>query len=396
MERSAGLHTNGFAGFLMIKIAILLCICLPLAYQSERRSEILDRSETEYRLREDPALILMAVALCLFAGLRTSYNDTGNYIGAYRSAPELGEFLSNPQNLNPLKNPLFYVYQSLLKTLGAPHQFLIFSTSVFIELSLLSFLKRYCTHFTFSIFIFFTLGTFCITLAAIKQMLAMSVLALAMPQLEKKRLGVYFFLVFIAMLLHTYAICFLVLPFFVQRPWSLFTWLFVLGTVTVMLNFEEVISRFLDQAGEMGKNIAEYEVFDDTSVNVMRLAVYGVTPLMSLLFRRWSFCDSKRMDHVFAHMSIISLAFMSLGTNSGANMFGRMGNYFELGTIVILPEILERTFNDRSYRFISRVAVVCFLGFFIYANGINFSFDADYRMVDIVDVILGWFSPSFS
>lgn len=380
----------------MIEITILFLICMLLAQQSQRRSELLALDGQTYTLRQDPAFVLLMVVLCLFAGLRTSFNDTMNYTSGYRSAVGIEEFLSNPENLSIMKNPLFYLYQSLLKTLGASSQMLIFTTAVFTQICMMLFFKRYCKHFAFSVLIFFCLGTFSITLAAIKQTLAMAVLTLALPCIEKRRMGLYFALVFVAMLLHTYAIVFLVLPFFVQRPWGLFTWVLVVITIIVMVNFEEVISDFLDQAGELGKQIAEYEIFDDTSVNIMRLAVYGVAPLLSLIFRRWAFHDSSPMDNVFTHMSIISLAFMSLGVNSGANMFGRMGNYFELGTIVMLPEILERTFNSRSYRFISRVAIVCFLCFFVYANGIHMSFDANYSAVNIIDEILNLFNPTFS
>ena len=50
------------------------------------------------------------------------------------------------------------------------------------------------TNFVFSIFLYFTLGTFCFTLAALKQVLAMSVLMLAMPALERKQWLLYYFL----------------------------------------------------------------------------------------------------------------------------------------------------------------------------------------------------------
>lgn len=372
----------------MIKISLLLAASLLLAYHSQQRSEELSKHGVRYRCRLDPAFVGLVLLLSLASGLRVHYNDTSNYIAGYARIPELGEFLSDPQNLHLLKNPLFNLFQSLLRTLRLPAQMLIFISGVFTQVCFLSFFKRYCRHFTASIFIFFTLGTFCVTISAIKQVLAMSVMTLAFPYLEKRRWGRFYLYVFIAMLLHTYALAYAVLPLFIQRPWKLFTYLFAFFVMVIMLNFEEAIAGFLDQAGEAGKEIAEYEVFDNNSVNLLRLGVYAVTPLISLLFRRWIFHDSSEADHILAHMSIISFAFMVLGTNSGANMFGRMGNYFELGTIIMLPEMLERTFNKRSYRFISRVAIVCFLGFFVYANGIHGRFDSEFHMVDIIGLLL--------
>jgi hypothetical protein len=89
------------------------------------------------------------------------------------------------------------------------------------------------------------------------------------------------------------------------------------------------------------------------------------------------------MDHILIHMSIISLAFMSMGTQSGANMFGRMATYFELGTICILPTMLKKTFDKQSYRMITAVACVCFIGFFVYANAINIDFGQEYRSITL-------------
>ena len=372
----------------MIKITIIMALSLLLAYQSEMRTRTLRNYGSHYRFREDPAFIFLVVFLCLVSGLRVSYNDTQNYLGIYTRFPGLGEFFSSVKNLNPLKNPLFYTYIGILKALGFSGQFFLFLTSVFCETALLLFFKRYSRHFTFTIFLFFTLGTFCVTIAAIKQVIAMSIMTLAFPYLEKRKWPIYLFFVFFATLFHTYALTFAALPFFIQRPWKFFTYLLAAIVFFLMMNFEEYISGLLDQASLMGKEIADYEVFDNISVNIFRLGVYAVPPVISFVFRRWIFHDSSSMDHILVHMSIISLSFMILGTNSGANMFGRMGNYFELGTLVFLPEMLDRTFNKRSNYLISGIAIFCFLLFFIYANGIHSSFDADYAMVDLVKIML--------
>lgn len=233
----------------------------------------------------------------------------------------------------------------------------------------------------FSIFIYFTFGTFVFTLAAIKQVLGMAVVTLAFPFLEKKKWIPYYLIVISAMLIHTYAIAFAVLPFFGTRPWRKFTFLFVAVMVIVMMNFQEIITEFMEQANDLGKTLADYELFDNNTINLFRLAVYMVPPLVSLLFQNWIFHGGTRMDNILIHMSIISLAFMSMGTQSGANMFARMAMYFELGTICILPKMLDKTFKERSYSFVSGIAVICYLGFFLYANVIATNFAQEYRWI---------------
>lgn len=373
----------------MIKLFAIFSVALILAYISERNTNAVLSSGQKYSVWNDWAYILLVVALILFTGLRTSYNDTYNYIRIFNQSPDLSTFLSDPDNFHPASNPLFYLILSLIKTFTNNSQIFIFLFSAFVEICFVHFIKRYSSNFLFSIFIYFTLGTFALSIAAIKQTTAMAILTLAIPFLEKKQCGRYYLIVLLAMLMHTYAVAFVVLPLFVRKPWRLFTIVFAAAMVFLMMNFETVIREFLEQADEMGKTIAEYEVFADGGVNILRLAVYAVVPLLSFIFQQWVFRNSSRVDHVMVHMSIISLAFMIMGTQSGANMFGRMANYFELGTVCCLPWILERTFDKRSYRLISLIACVCFIGFFVYGNAINISFDSEYRAVNLFGLLYG-------
>lgn len=365
----------------MFKLLAVFAAALVLAYISEQNTKAIIASGRRYSVWNDWAYVLLVTVLVLFAGLRTSYNDTWNYINGFRNAPELAEWLANSDNFNPFKNPLFYFFQSFLKSLTHNSQWLIFIAAFITQICFVQFFKKYSNHFFFSIFIYFTLGTFVFTLAAMKQVLSMAIVTLAFPYLEKKKWIPYYLIVIIAMLIHTYAIAFAILPFFRVRPWRLFTFLFVTVMAVVMMNFKEAITAFMEQANDLGKTLADYEVFDDNTINIFRLAVYAVPPIVSFVFQKWVLHDSSRMDNILIHMSIISLAFMSMGTQSGANMFARMAMYFELGTICILPKMLEKTFEKRSYRLVAGVAIVCFFGFFIYANAIGGDFGQGFKWI---------------
>lgn len=366
---------------LMTKLLVLLAASLVLAYISEQNTKATLASGHRYAVWNDWAYILLVAILTLFAGLRTSYNDTQNYIRGFNDALGLENFLSDSENLDLLGNPLFYIFENILKDITGDAQILIFTTSLFVQCCFVRFIKRYSSDFLFGIFLYFTLGTFSLSMAAIKQTLAMAILTLAIPYLGKKKWVQYYIVVFIAMLVHTYAISFVVLPLFTRKPWKLFTYAFVVAVVVLLGNFQEVITTFLEQADEMGKTIADYEVFDDNTINIFRIAVYAVPPLISLIFQKWIFHNSSDIKHILVHMSIISLAFMIMGTQSGANMFGRMANYFELGTVCCLPWMLKQPFDKRSYHMVSAVAVIAFLGYFIYANAIGGNFAQEYRWI---------------
>ena len=375
----------------MFKLLAVFAAAMVLAYISETNTRAMTASGYQYSERKDWAYILLIVVLALFTGLRTNYNDTWNYMSGFRGASTITGFLAKPENLNPFKNPLFVFYQSFLRTYTDNAQVLLITLGVLDQILLIRFFKRYSDNFLFSVFLYFTLGTFVFSLAALKQITAMAVLTLCFPYLEKKQWGRYYLVVLVAMLIHTYAMAFAVLPLFRTRPWRLFTFLFIAVVGVVMVNFEVTITEFMEQANDLGKTLAEFEVFSDAGINIFRLGVYAVPPLISFVFQKWVLRDASGMDHVFVHMSVISLAFMTLGTQAGANMFGRMANYFELATICCLPKMLKKTFDERSYRFVMRVACVCYLGFFVYANALHGNFDGEYRSVSLFKFVASLF-----
>lgn len=371
----------------MFKLLAVFAAALVLAYLSEQNTKATIAAGRRYSVWGDWAYIALVVVLTLFAGLRTSYNDTGMYMRSFSSAPAVSEFLGNPENLNPFRNPLYMLYRSALREITDNPQILIFTTSAFTQICFVRFIKRYSDNFTFSIFIYFGLGTFVFTLAALKQVVAMAIITLAFPYLTENKLVRYYLLMITAMLVHTYAIAFALLPLFRVRPWRAFTFLFIAMMAVIVMNFESVITSFLEQAEELGKSVSEEEVFADATINVFRLAVYSVAPIISLFFQKWILQDSSDVDHLLVHMSILSFAFMFMGTQAGANMFGRMGNYFELGTICCLPRMLSKTFNSRSNKLVTAIACVCFFGFFFYANAINLKFGQVYCSISLIDFI---------
>lgn len=365
----------------MIKISSLLVTCVALAWVSQENTKHTLRKGSRYYLRDDWAFFLLVIVLSLFTGLRREYNDTWNYIDGFRKDGGLAAFFADPENLNPFKNPLFYLYQSILKEITSEAQWMIFLSSAFTQCCFMLFFKRYSKNFPFTVFLYFALGTFNVSLGALKQTMAMAILTLGFPYLERQKLGRFYLFVLIAMLVHTYAVSFAILPLFSGKPWRLFTFLFIGGVVFVLMNFRVVIEEFMEQANALGKTLESYEVFHDHTVNIFRVAVYMVTPFFSFCFAHWINHNSGRRDNILIHMSIISMAFMLMGTQSGANMFARMAHYFEIGTLCCLPGMIEKPFEKYSARLIATFAIIGFLGFFLYAYR---DFDVGYKTISLL------------
>lgn len=368
----------------------ILIFSVILAYMTERVTKD-SRGNIRSSAAGNLCFALLVCVLALPVGLRTYYNDTYAYIQGFQQSPGLAELFQSGE-LHVLKNPAFRIYESIVNAWTGNYHVFFLIAAFFTQYAFAKTIQRYASSFPLGIALYIFLGTYVVTFAAMKQTSAMAILMLSLPKLLDKRYLQFYLLVFLAFLFHTYAIIFAVLPLFTVKPWSWRTLLLLFAVFAVVANFESVIGSFLDYANEQGKSIAEYEVFDNNQINILRVAVYAVVPLLSLLFRRY-LCVRGGVPayNLLLHMSIISWAFMLLGTVNGANMFGRMANYFEMGMICTLTWILHKVFTKASAQLLSAVALVCFFGYFYYAYQINLDFDANYGSVTILQFVKSLF-----
>ena len=332
--------------------------------------------------------IMLVLTLALPAILRTRYNDTVAYIrGFYNSRPFPAALLQEDY-LHPLQNPLFRVYESLIHTFTDNHTIFFLFPALFVQYSYVRFIRRHSPSFLVGIGLYIFLGSYVFSLAAMKQTIAMAILLYAVDALIDRKIIRFYLIVFVAFLFHTYALVFVILPLFAVRPWSPRTLVLLLGAAFVMMNFNTVLEGFMDLANESGKNVSSDEIIGVAGINPIRVAVYSIPPLFALLFRRYLFDDKHDREHnIIINMSFITVSIMSIGLVNAANMFGRMGQYFEFGLICGLPWMLTKPFDKQSERLVSLIAILCFAGYFCYANLIQINFDDNYTRITIAQFL---------
>lgn len=335
---------------------------------------------------------MLILTLALPIALRRFYNDTGAYIDGFMQADTL-DVLIRSGNLHILRNPAFRLYESLVRSFTDNYTIFFLFPAFFVQYSYMRFIRRHSPSLVLGLGLFLFLGTYTFSIAAMKQTLAMAILLYAVDALIDRRYGRFFLLVFIAFLFHTYAIAFLILPLFTNKPWSIRTFM-LLGTVFfVMRNFNTVIESFLEFASESGKNISSSEIIGTAAINPIRVAVYAVTPLLALILSRYLFQErADRELQILVNMSLITVAIMSIGLVNAANMFARMGQYFEFGLICSLPWILRKSFEPRSARLMTGVALVCFFSYFCYANLVQIYFDDHFGRYTVLQFIQSLFA----
>lgn len=348
----------------MRMILIILMIITGLAYLSQNQSIKYNKKYKDF------FYIALVVFMVLLVGLRTSYNDTGNYINSFNNFDDIRTFLSNSKNLNIMSNPLFYSFESIIRTFTDNYTIFFLICAVFVNMSFVRFIKKYSDSedFGFSMFMYVCLGTLMLSMAAQKQIVTMAILTYALDALFDRKYLKYYIIVFIAGMFHTYAWLFLFLPILGDKPWNMYTYVMLIATMFIMTYFQDAIESFVSIADTVGKDIVTEEVFDGTSMNIFRVAVYSVVPLVTFVFQNRLFKTMDRKHGIMIQMCTVSLMFMLMGTLNGANMFGRSANYFEIGMILVLPWLVKQLFTKQSTKLILGLAIICFLGFYLYDN----------------------------
>lgn len=348
----------------MRMILVILMIITGLAYLSQNQAI---KYNKKYK---DIFYIALVVFMVLLVGLRTQYNDTAAYRQGFMNAPNISMFLADSENLNALNNPLFYGFQSLIRTFTDNYTIFFLICAVFVNMNLVKFIKKHSESedFGISMFIYVCLGTLMLSMAAQKQILTMSILTFALDALFDRKYLKYYIIVFLAGMSHTYAWLFLFLPILGDKPWNIYTYVMLCVTMIIMNYFQDAIASFVEIADSVGKNIATEEVFDGNQMNIFRVAVYAVVPLVTFVFQNRLFKVMDRKHGIMIQMCTVSFMFMLMGTLNGANMFGRSANYFEIGLILVLPWIVRQLFTKQSTKIIMSFAMICFIGFYVYDN----------------------------
>ena len=141
----------------------------------------------------------------------------------------------------------------------------------------------------------------------------------------------------------------------------------------------------------IGVNVADFELFDGHSINIIRIIVYSIPAAMALFFRKRLFSNWTRAENLFANMSIVSVLILSIGLIQGANLFARMAAYFEFAIAISLPWMIEKLFTKDSARFVKMFGTVLFFGYFYYEFAISKSFDSGYRAITLWQFITSLF-----
>lgn len=331
--------------------------------------------------KSDIFMIIMIFWLVSISFLRQRYNDTENYILGFINAASVVEGIENGLFVDWTGNPLSMLYRSIMRDLTDNYHIYFFVPALLSSYAVVKLCKRYSVNPAFSMLIFFSVGTYCLFIAAMKQCFAVFFLLMALPYAIDRKYVHFYLLVLIAVLFHTHAFMFAIAPLLIEKPWGKVTWLLLAATLFAMATYDSTLGAFMEYAQSLGAMVAEDEVFDGNSINILRVLVYWVPAIMALVFRQRLFGDSTKTENLFANMSIVSAFILTIGLVEGANLYARMAGYFEIATAITLPWMIKKTFTKQSAQIVTVCAAVLYFGYFWYEFAITKDFSNNYSAI---------------
>lgn len=343
------------------------------------------------RKKSDSFMIIVIFWLSAFSFLRVTYNDTLTYRVNFERAESVGEFIASGGLLDWTGNPLSILYRDFIRGITDNFHIYFLFPAVLSSFAVVKLCKRFSVNPAFSLLIFFSLGTYIMYVAALKQCIAIFFLLMALPYAIDRKYLPFYLLVFIAILFHTHAFMFAIIPILVNKPWGKVTWALLAATLFAMATYNRTLGAFMEYAQSLGALVDEGELFDGHSINVLRVLVYWIPALLAFVLRKRLFSDSTRTENLFVNMSIVSAFILTIGLVQAANLFARMAAYFEIATIISLPWMIKKVFTKQSAQFVTNLASVLYFIYFWYENAINRGFDNDYAAISLWQFIQSLF-----
>lgn len=366
----------------MSELIPIMIFSVVMAYLSHCSSEYYT-IENKYGRKDWFFFTIMAVGMILFAGLRTGYNDTGTYLHGYKQIdPNLGVF----EDINWTKlgeNPGFWVTNRILVKLGAaPQTFLMFYSIVTVGIYLW-FIRKYSCNLPLSIFMLVTFAGYTFTLAAIKQCMAIALCLIATDRAINKKYLSFLLFVLLASLYHPYALMYLAVPFLTFRPWSYKTALMIgaFGLAGVLL--QSLLGGLLNVTDMLGEGY-DASSFQGEGVNPFRLMAVSVPVILSFLARDSIAREGDKKQYIILNLTMLNAEIMFVALFGTANYFARLANYFLPFQAITIPWLFTH-FNQKSKRFLTGTAVVCYFLFAAYEHTLSLGgqFDPQYDSISV-------------
>ena len=364
----------------MSEMIPIVLFAMFMAIMSHQHS-VYDPINGEYIQKERLFYGIMSVALIMFAGLRTLYNDTSTYMMGYGILTENPEEYQNIDWLKWGQYPAFVFVQGIMIRMGVSTQNFLMLFAIFTIGTNLWFFRKYSCNLWLTILIYISFAGYGFNMAAIKQCTAMSLCMIATDRAINKKYIQFVLFVILASMFHPYAWMYLVTPFLTFRPWSKYTLILLTVFGLIGVGMESLLCTLLNVSDMLGKSY-DAQLFMGEGVNPVRLLITATPSIVALMIVRQIREHEERDQYVIVNLTMLNAEIMFVALFGTANYFARLANYFLPFQAVSIPWLLK-LFDQRGRRTMTALAVLGYVLHLIYSQSIHESFDAAFQRITL-------------
>ncbi len=318
------------------------------------------------------ATILFLAPLAYWCANRPlNYGDTSSYLSMFNRAPEtLSGLQAYSETLT--KDKPFYIASALAKifiTKDIVTYFLIIATIQLLCIGLVY--RKYSRSLWISIFLFVASTDYNAWMFnGMRQFLAAAISFTALPFIVRKKYIPAVLLIILASGCHKTALLLLPVMLIVQGDaWNRKTLLAIVGAMVAVV-FVNEFTGILDgllQDTQYENVVSDWTSSNDDGTNVIRVLVYAVPTILSLVFRSKVREADNALVNICVNMSIMSTAVYIISIFTSGIFIGRLPIYMSLYNYILLPWEIRHCFDRRTRPAITALMCIGYLGFFVYS-----------------------------
>lgn len=337
----------------------------------------------EWKINFRHGLKVAFIIIFVFLSIRYEYgNDYKSYLQGFNEIKNL-TYTNILDNTNYFE-PGWIILNLLFKPFG-------FFTMV-IVLSFLNCLLYYRVirnyvkpeHYWLAVFLYvFSTGIMLTQLSAMRQSLAISIFLFSIDYVNKKKIMIYIFCVFLAYLIHTSALILLPIYFFnsLSKKWNtILIFLFFVFLFVIQNQLKQYLYLLVSN------NFERYEIYYDADNNLkIGFGVFYSFVLFILLLKSQNKVEQNQT--IFYKLTILNFLFIPISFINPS--LGRISMYFLPSIIVIYP-LLFLNKKDKLLSFTLLVSLVIYIFFVFIVFFQSEIYKKDYTDYKTIFSLIGW------
>ena len=359
------LHINNSHLFIWLAIMFILSLGGQTQYEEENENIIIDN---RYSLG---LAVLIFLPILLMSVWGPPRSDTGLYLRIFHTLPSNFNEGLNEVSLSdcPGFTMLGVMVKNLFGSNDTPYRLTI---GLIHAIPLMTILREYSDNYLFSVYMFVASSMHLSWMMnGLRQFIAVTIIFFATPWIVEKKYPQLLLVILFAASFHKTALFMIPIIFIVQG--DIWNWKTLLmgGVLTIVALISlRNINAFEEFADVVGYSTEYARSMGDNGVHPLRVLVSAIPMILAFISRRELREENNDIINICVNMSVITTGVGLIGIVTSGIMVGRMMIYTSLYNLILLPHVINTSFEGDNAVVIKIFAVMLYFIFFYVQRGL--------------------------